>query len=65
MTMLKYRDYFTDADTISVILSFVFALILVAYITYVVFFSIFRARQLQVLNSAKIIERQKSLKEKV
>ena len=65
MAMLNIEDYFTRADTVSVVLQFVFALMLVAYIAFVLFFSFFRARQWRDYKFAVLAKRRKSLAKEV
>jgi len=65
MAMLNIEDYFTRADTVSVVLQFVFALILIIYVAYVFFFTIFRARLLKDRKIADLLEKRKILEQEV
>jgi len=63
MAMLEYRDYFTDADTFSVTLQFVFTVILAAYICFVFYFTAFKATKWQVKKSSDLVDKKKEKQE--
>ena len=54
MRMLKYEKYFETPDYVSVVLQFFFALILITYVIFVTYFTIFKTGPLQIRSSGLI-----------
>ena len=56
MGMVRYWDYFNEADHVSVIFSLLFILLLLGYLVIVLFFALFRSRKLAKIHRGQSLD---------
>ena len=61
MRMLKFADFYTDADWVSVVLQFVFAVFLVGYIIFITYFTVMKTGLLKIKSTAEALEAKKEM----